>query len=44
MGEFGGESNMGDGNVVHNEVEALRPLCQIITNETRDLKQQRGPM
>lgn len=38
MCEFGRESDVGDGNIVKNEVEAESTLGQVLSNKSRHLR------
>ena len=39
VGEFRREGDMGDGNVVQNDVEAGSASSQVLPDETRDLEE-----
>lgn len=39
VGEFRGESDMGNGHIVQDKVETLRALSQVISHQTRHLYQ-----
>lgn len=38
MSEFGREGDVGDGDVVHDEVKSQRPSCEILSNKSGNLQ------